>query len=131
MAQLKSHFTMSEITKLEQFIGIFKSEADLRVAVIGLLEHMPNTGNVRHTHGAQETGKDIVFDWTGPFGRKQLVSCVIKNTKISGAVESSNGARAVYIQAEQSLDTSIPDTQGIDQRVAQVFVISPYECPPA
>jgi hypothetical protein len=123
---------MTQQTKLERFISSFKDEAELRRAVVGLLERMPHTKNVRLTHGALEHGKDIVFDWIGPFDQRQLVACVVKNEKISGSADSEQGARTVYIQAEEALDTPLANpADGSEERVAQVFVISPYECPPA
>lgn len=123
---------MGNETKLDRFVGSFKSEADLRRAILGLLERMPNAKNVRLTHGTAETGKDIVFHFQGPFAQLQVVACVIKNQKITGSADSDDGARAVYHQAEQSLDTPIPRvTDGRSEPVSQVFVICPHECPPA
>lgn len=123
---------MSIETKLERFISSFKTETELRSAVLCLLERIPNTKNVRETHGTNEIGKDIVFDSVGPFGKSQLVACVIKNHKISGSADSTDGARNVYHQADQALDTPLPRVaDGSDERVAQVFIISPYECPPS
>jgi len=122
---------MSENTKLARFISSFRTEDDLRKAVVGLLEHMPNVNNVRLTHGTEERGKDIVFHSPGPFGDSQLFACVVKNNKITGSAESDDGARAVYIQAEQAFDTPIANpADGRDEQVFQIFVISPYECPP-
>ncbi len=118
-------------TKLDWFIASFTNEDALRKAMLMLLEKMPGVRNVRHTHGREERGKDIVFNCLGPFGNQQLVACVIKNEQITGAADSDQGARAVYIQAEQALDTPIANVAtGFDERVTQVFVISPYECPP-
>lgn len=123
---------MAETTKLARFISSFRTEDDLRKAVVGLLEHMPNVSNVRLTHGAQERGKDIVFHSAGPFGDSQLFACVVKNNKITGSADSDDGARAVYIQAEQAFDTPIANpADGHDEQVSQVFVICPHECPPA
>lgn len=123
---------MTTQTKLDRFIALFKNEAELREAVLALLEKMPNVKNARHTHGAQELGKDIVFNWLGPFDRQQLVACVIKNDRITGSAESNHGARTVYSQAEEAFDSPVANVAtGIDERVTQVFVISPHECPPA
>jgi hypothetical protein len=123
---------MSDQTRLDRFISSFKNEAELRTAMVGLLEQMPNTSNVRMTHGPQEKGKDIVFHYAGPFEERRLIACVIKNEQITGSAESAQGARTVYIQAEQALDSTIANpANGIEERVAQVFVISPYDCPPA
>lgn len=119
-------------TKLDRFISSFKNEAELRLAVVSLLEKMPNTTNVRLTHGTQEHGKDIVFDSIVAFGQRELVACVVKNEKITGSADSDQGARAVYTQADQALDTPIARVgDGQEESVARVFIISPYECPPA
>jgi len=119
---------MHQISKLEQFWTLFKDEAALRQALIALLEHLLGTSNIRHTHGPNERGKDIIFDSPGPFGQTYLVACVVKNDKITGSADTNSGARNVYNQAEQALGLSITDTQGLEQRVSQVFVISPAEC---
>src|SRR5258708_28255671 len=114
---------MAENTKLVRFISSFRNEDDIRKAVVGLLEHMPNVNNVRLTHGTEERGKDIVFHSPGPFGDSQLFACVVKNNKITGSAESDDGARAVYIQAEQAFDTPIANpAHGDDARGVQVFV---------
>ena len=123
---------MSDQTKLDRFISSFKNEGELRTAIVALLEKTPNVSNVRLTHGSQERGKDVVFHFWGPFSQRQLVACVIKNEKITGSAESDQGARTVYAQAEQALDTPLANVaNGFDERVAQVFIISPYECPPS
>jgi hypothetical protein len=123
---------MAGSTKLDRFISSFRHEAELRVAILGLLEKLPNTTNVRLTHGSQEHGKDIVFHSTGAFEQRQLVACVVKNDKITGSADKDQGARAVYTQAEQALDTPVANVaDGREERVAQVFIISPHECPPA
>jgi hypothetical protein len=115
-------------TKIQQFTDSFKDEAALRHALIALLERMPGVSNVRHTHGTDERGKDIVFDSSGPFGQTFLIACVVKNDKITGSASSSSGARTVYNQAEQALGLKFTDTRGMEQQVSQVFVISPAEC---
>jgi hypothetical protein len=115
-------------TRLDKFISSFKNEDELRRAVVALLEQMPNTSNVRLTHGRDERGKDVVFYSPGPFAQRELVACVIKNSKIEGSVQSDEGARTVLLQAEQALDTTIARTaDGVEERVARVFVISPYD----
>src|SRR5260370_16205572 len=85
-------------TKLEQFSSCFKTEADLRLALIALLEKLPNTRGVRHTHGTGEKGKDIVFISGGAFGTEELVACVVKNSPITGSAHSDDGARTVFHQ---------------------------------
>lgn len=119
-------------TKLEVFASTFENESHLRTALIGLLERMPNTSDVRLTHGTLEFGKDIVFRFSGPFQETQLVSCVVKNEKISGSVDADVGARTVFHQAEQSLDTAITNpANGQKEKITQVFIISPHECAPS
>ena len=115
-------------TKLEQFSSCFKSESDLRFALIALLEKLPNTWEVKHTHGTSERGKDIVFRSNGPFATEDLVACIVKNTPINGSVDSDDGARTVYHQAEQSLDTPILNAQGKEERATRAFIITPHEC---
>ena len=92
---------------LKRFIEGFENEDALRRAVEALLVKMPDCTRVRATHGAAELGKDIVFYSTGPMGELLLNACVIKNDKISGSAESSSGARTVFHQVEQALDTHI------------------------
>jgi hypothetical protein len=119
---------MHSTSKFEQFSNSFESEAALRLALIALIERMPNTSNIRHLHGPNELGKDIVFDLRGAFDQVDTVACVVKNEKITGSASSNSGARTVYNQAEQALSIPFPDTKGIDQRASQVFVICPFEC---
>jgi hypothetical protein len=118
-------------TKLQQFSSCFKNEADLRVALIALLEKLPNTWGVRHTHGTAERGKDIIFRSNGPFATEDLVACVVKNNPITGSVDSDDGARTVYHQAEQSLDTPILNNRGEEEYATRAFIITPYDCSPA
>jgi len=113
---------------MQQFANSFKDEAELRVALISLLEKLPNTKNIRHTHGSGELGKDIVFTSAGPFGRDELIACVIKNDPLSGSADSNRGARTVFIQAEQCLDTPVINHKGIPENISSVFVITPHEC---
>jgi hypothetical protein len=115
-------------TKFQQFASSFEDEAALRYALIALLERMPGVSNVRHTHGIDERGKDIIFDSAGPFGQTFLIACVVKNDKITGSAGSSSGARTIYNQAEQALGLKFTDTKGVEQQVSQVFVITPAEC---
>lgn len=119
---------MATRTKLERFAKLFPDEAALRLALIGLLERMPNTSNIHHTHGSNELGKDIVFDIISAFAQKSTIACVAKNTKITGSVASNDGARTVYLQAEQCFDSSYLDISGIKKNISEVFVISPFDC---
>ncbi len=115
-------------TRLEQFSNCFKDEKDLRLALIALLERLPNTSRVRHLHGTSERGKDIVFTTSGAFGTTEVVACVVKNAAITGGVQADTGARTVYIQAEQCLDTPFLESDGKEKNVNRVFVITPFEC---
>jgi hypothetical protein len=113
---------------LKRFIEGFDNEDALRRAVEALLMKMPGCTNIRATHGPLEQGKDIVFCSEGAMGEVLLNACVIKNEKISGSAESSSGARTVFHQVEQSLDTRIPNEQGQPQVVSRAYVITPREC---
>lgn len=115
---------------LKRFIEGFDNEDALRRAVEALLMKMPECTSVRAMHGALEQGKDIVFCSRGPMGETLLNACVIKNDKISGSAESGSGARTVFHQVEQSLDTPILNEQGETQAVSRAYVITPHECSP-
>jgi len=115
---------------LKRFIEGFENEDALRRAVEALLMKMPGCTNVRATHGPLEQGKDIIFSSEGPMDEVLLNACVIKNEKISGSAESSSGARTVFHQVEQALDTPILNEQGQSQAVSRAYVITPHECSP-
>ena len=110
---------------LKRFIEGFENEDALRRAIEALLMKMPGCTNVRATHGSLEQGKDIIFRFDGPMGEVLLNACVIKNEKISGSAESASGARTVFHQVEQSLDTPILNEQGQSEAVARAYVITP------
>ena len=57
----------------------------------------------------------------------QCLCC--KKRKISGSAEDSIGARNVFHQVEQALDTPFIKSSGEEARVSRVYVISPYDCP--
>lgn len=105
----------------------FSSEALLQQAVAGLLSRMPNIQSVQILHGAQEHGKDVVFQTIGPFGEALNCGCVIKNLKISGKLGSKSSARTLLDQVEQALDTPFLDGSGQESRIHRVYVISPEE----
>src|SRR5207302_448325 len=114
---------------LQQFSKTFHSEEELRKHIATLLGKMGRNQGVQITHGTQEYGKDLVFyscdgieDWI-------LNACVVKNGKITGSAEENKGARNVFNQVEQALDTPFINNTGEDERVARVYVISPYDCP--
>ncbi len=112
-----------------RFAETFKSEDILRKHLATLLNKMPHTQGVQVTHGTQEYGKDIVFYAPDGFQNWQLNACVVKNARISGSVDDNAGARTVFAQAEQALDTPFINGAGEEERVAKVFIISPYDCP--
>ncbi len=105
----------------------FKNEALLREAVITLLRVMPGVTGVIEKHGRGEVGKDIVFNIPGGLGETLLCACVVKSERISGSADSTTGARTVFHQAEQALDTQFTDATGVERRVALVYVVTPYD----
>src|SRR5260370_12613961 len=115
---------------LKRLIEGFDNEDALRRAIEALLMKIPECTNVRANHGSLEQGKDIIFCSEGPMGEVLLNACVIKNEKISGSAESGSGARTVFHQVEQSLDTPILNEQGQSQAVSRAYVITPHECSP-
>jgi hypothetical protein len=115
---------------LKRFIEGFDNEDALRRAIEALLMKIPECTNVRANHGSLEQGKDIVFCSVGVMGEVLLNACVIKNEKITGSAESGSGARTVFHQVEQSLDTPILNEQGQSQAVARAYIITPHECSP-
>jgi hypothetical protein len=121
---------MSDVPhELDRFAEAFKSEEDLRNHLATLLTKMPRTQGVQITHGPQEYGKDIVFYAPDGFENLQLNACVVKRTRISGSADDNEGARTVFIQAEQALDTLFLNGAGEEERVSKVFIISPHDCP--
>jgi NACHT domain-containing protein len=116
-----------QLTDLERFANVFNSEDVLRNAIETLLTKLPNVSGVQPTHGPQEYGKDIVFYGAGGLSEVRLYACVVKNTRITGAVDSASGARTVFLQAQQSFDTPFVNAKGDDERVEHVYVICPHE----
>ena len=114
-------------TDLERFELLFNNEHELRNAVVTLLSKMPGISGVHHTHGAQELGKDIVFYAPGALNERRLHACVIKNSRISGSVDSSSGAMNVFYQVQQALDNPYLSVSGQKEKIADVYVMSPYE----
>lgn len=94
----------------------FSSEFLLQQAIAGLLARLPEISGVQILHGGQEYGKDIVFNVTGPFGETFHCACVVKNTKVTGEAGSSKGARTVFQQVEQALDTPYVDGEGLAKK---------------
>jgi hypothetical protein len=82
------------------FASAFATEADLRGAVAGRLA---NSKEVKITQGSQEYGRDIVFRTQGSLLESSLCGCVVKQSRISGAVDSNQGAITVLHQGKQCL----------------------------
>jgi hypothetical protein len=115
---------------VEEFAQTFPSEYVLQQALAKLLSKIPNHTGVQILQGSNEFGKDIIFYTPAAFGQKDLNACVVKNTRITGSASTNVGARTVFNQAQQALDTSLHDENGREQRVKRVFIITPYPIPP-
>ena len=115
----------------KSFEKSFSTEALLQQAIAGLLTRMPDISGVQILQGTQELGKDLIFYIRGGFGESLLCACVVKNTKITGVAGSTGGARTVLIQSEQAFDSAYTDNFGKDLRVERVYVVTPYDLPPA
>lgn len=113
--------------QLQQSISSFDNEAALRGAIHDLLLHMPTTKSVQVTHGSQELGKDIVFRSVGGFGEEVLCACVVKNHKISGAVDDQKGAMTVLHQVRQAFKKPLVNTAGALEKVSRVYIMSPHD----
>jgi len=114
---------------VDDFAATFPSERVLQQALAKLLSRIPDHTGVQILQGSNEIGKDLIFYTPAPFGKKDLNACVVKNTKITGNAQT--GARTVYNQAQQALDTPVLDENGREQPVKRVFIITPYGIPPA
>jgi hypothetical protein len=109
----------------------FSTESLFQQAIAGLLSRMPNVTGVQILQGAQEYGKDIIFYVPGGLSDRLLCGCVVKNTKITGQVSRSSGARTVLLQAQQALDTPHVTGTGQDEYLQRVYVITPHPVAPA
>lgn len=109
----------------------FSSEILLQQAIAGLLMKMPDITGVQILQGTQEYGKDIIFYMRGGFAEQMLCACVVKNTKITGNVDNTRGARTIFHQAEQAFDTCHIDESGRDIPVERVYIVSPFDLPPS
>jgi len=118
----------NETFQLQRFAEAFRSEDELRKHLATLLNRMPHAQGVQITHGTQEYGKDIIFYAPDGFQNWQLNACVVKNSRITGSVDDDVGARTVFAQAEQALDTPFINSAGEEEHVSKVFVISPFDC---
>jgi hypothetical protein len=113
----------------QDFVQLFRDEADLREKIAALFRKMPRTQGVQITHGAQELGKDLIFYTEDAIGDWRLTACVVKNDQINGQADSNRGARTAFTQAEQALDSPWAGADGADEFVSNVYIISPYDCP--
>jgi hypothetical protein len=109
----------------------FASEALLHVAIAGLLERISSVEGVQILQGTQEFGKDIIFYIKGGFLENILCACVVKNVKITGDAARQAGARTIFIQAQQAFDSPYTDYSGKDIRIERVYVVTPFDIPPA
>jgi hypothetical protein len=109
----------------------FSSENLLQQAIAGLLTRMPDIKGVQILQGTQELGKDLIFYIRGGFGEQLLCACVVKNTKITGDARKTEGARTFFFQAQQAFDTPVTDGFGREIRVERVYIITPFDLPPA
>ncbi len=109
----------------------FPSEKLLQQAIAGLLVRMPDTSGVQILQGAQELGKDLIFYIKGGFAEQVLCACVVKNQKITGDAGKSVGARTIFAQASQAFDSPHTDESGNEVFVERVYVVTPYDLPPA
>ncbi len=89
----------------------------LQQALAKLLSKIPNHSGVQILQGSAELGKDIIFYTPSAFDQKDLNACVVKNTKITGNASTPTGARTVFNQAQQALDTPLVDENGREQKV--------------
>lgn len=115
---------------LSSFSSSFESEAHVRQALRTLLSKIPNVTGAEITHGSQEVGKDLVFYSKDFLDQSQLHACVVKWKKIDGTT-ARTGAREVLIQVGQCFDTPHINTDGQEEYVSRVLVVSPHDCPPS
>jgi hypothetical protein len=118
------------MTTLQEFADTFPNEMVLQQALSKLLSKIPGHTGVQILQGAHEIGKDIIFYTPGAFGQRDLNACVVKNTKITGSASNSAGARTVFNQAQQALDSLNLDENGREQKVSRVFIVTPHPIPP-
>jgi hypothetical protein len=114
--------------EVQQFAKLFKDEDDVREKLAILLRNVPGYQGVRITHGSAERGKDLIYYSSDPMSGYFCNVCVVKKDKITGDVSSNHGARTVFHQAEQALDTSRTADDGSVEFARVVFIVSPHEC---
>jgi hypothetical protein len=115
---------------VQEFAETFPNEMVLQQALAKLLSKIHGHTGVQILQGSAELGKDIIFYTPGAFGQRDLNACVVKNTKITGNAGTTAGARTVFNQAQQALDTPLLDENGREQKVRRVFIITPHPIPP-
>jgi hypothetical protein len=125
-----SDWQVSEMPTVQEFAETFPSEQVLQQALAKLLSRIPDHSGVQILQGTKELGKDIIFYTPSAFGQRDLNACVVKNVKITGNAANAGGARTVFNQAQQALDTPLRDENGREQLVKRVFVITPHPIPP-
>ena len=108
----------------------FPNENVLQNALVELLDRIGLSEGIEILQGPQETGKDIIFYIKGGFAEAIPCACVVKNTKITGQVSTNIGARTVFFQALQVLDTPHTDSSGKEVRLERVYVVTPFELSP-
>jgi len=113
---------------VEQFAALFKDEREVREKLAQMLRNVSGYQGVRITHGTAEFGKDVIFYSSDPIQGFSLNACVVKKDKITGDVSSNQGARTVFLQAEQALDTARIADDGREEYPSTVYIVSPYEC---
>jgi hypothetical protein len=118
------------MTTVQEFADTFPSEIVLQQALAKLLSKIPGHTGVQILQGPHEIGKDIIFYTPGAFGKRDLNACVVKNTKITGSASNTAGARTVFNQAQQALDSPNVDENGKEEKVARVFIVTPHPIPP-
>ncbi|MDA3843594.1 MAG: hypothetical protein PF588_04385, partial [Candidatus Kapabacteria bacterium] len=112
--------TLKEIQKL--------NESDLRTKVlIPLFEKMGFKG-IRHTHGPNEEGKDIVMYLTNSLKEREYYAVVAKAGIITGsATNNNNSANEVKNQIESCFDMEYDPIPGETLNINKVYVITSFK----
>ncbi len=111
---------------IESFVEMFRDEDHLQQSLASLLRKIGGNLGVEITQGPHEHGKDIVYYRESGFGQT-LYACVIKHKKITGTVDSSQGAATVMFQAQQALDEGYITGSGKKEYPEHVFVMCPHD----
>ena len=83
------------------FLQSLKERELCELVIIPLLEAM-GYEQIRYTHGPLEMGKDIVFSRADPLEAQITCAAVVKISRISGSVSSSDSAREIWHQVRQA-----------------------------